>query len=67
MQSLAEKRTALELMAFDKCLNETELTVRWCHSEANLADSLTKTTATGPIDLYMKTWSWALVDDDEQL
>ncbi|CAK0866482.1 unnamed protein product [Prorocentrum cordatum] len=66
-QSLAEKRTALELMAFEKCINETKLIVRWCHSEANLADSLAKTTATGPIDLYMKTWSWALVDDDEQL
>ncbi|CAK0828505.1 unnamed protein product, partial [Prorocentrum cordatum] len=67
MQSLAEKRTALELMAFEKCINETELIVRWRHSEANPADSLTKTTATGPIDLHMKTWSWALVDDDEQL
>ncbi|CAK0867695.1 unnamed protein product [Prorocentrum cordatum] len=29
MQSLAEKRTALELMAFEKCINETELIVRW--------------------------------------
>ena len=67
MQSLAEKRTALELMAFERCIEETGLIVRWCHSEANLSDSLTKASAYGPIELYMRTGSWVLVYDEEQL
>ena len=67
MQSLAEKRTALELMAFERCIEETGLVVRWCHSEANLSDSLTKAAAYGPIKLYMRTGCWVLVHDEEQL
>ena len=67
MQSLAEKRTALELMAFERCIEETGLIVRWCHSEANLSDSLTKASASGPIELYMRTGCWVLVHDEEQL
>ena len=67
MQSLAEKRTALELMAFERCIEETGLIVRWCHSEANLSDSLTKAAAYGPIELYMRTGCWVLVHDEEQL
>eukprot|EP00959_Pyramimonas_sp_CCMP1952_P303163 6343568-Pyramimonas_sp.AAC.1 len=67
MQSLAEKRTALELMAFERCIEETGLIVRWCHSEANLSDSLTKASAYGPIELYMRSGSWVLVYDEEQL
>ena len=41
--------------------------MRWCHSEANLSDSLTKATAYGPIELYMRTGCWVLVHDEEQL
>ena len=67
MQSLAKKRTALDLIAFERCIGETGLILRWCHSEANLNDSLTKAAADGPFKLYMRTGCWALVDDDEQL
>ena len=67
MHTLTEKRTALELMAYAQCIKEVGIETRWCHSEANLADSLTKTTAPGPMELYMKTHKWALVEDDEQL
>ena len=41
--------------------------MRWCHSEANLSDSLTKASAYGPIELYMRTGCWVLVHDEEQL
>eukprot|EP00974_Lingulodinium_polyedra_P127522 11202463-Lingulodinium_polyedra.AAC.1 len=67
MHTLTEKRTALELMAYAHCIQEVGITTRWCHSEANLADSLTKTTAPGPIEIYMRTHTWALVQDEQQL
>ena len=60
MHALAEKRTALDLMAYAQCIHEVGIDTRWCHSEANLADSLTKTTAPGPMELYMKHHTWAL-------
>ena len=65
--TLTEKRADLETMADAQCIKEVGIETRWCHSEANLADSLTKTTAPGPMELYMKTHRWALVEDDEQL
>ena len=67
MHTLKEKRTALELMAYAQCILEVGIDTRWCHSEANLADSLTKTTAPGPMELYMKNHMWALVEDGAQL
>ena len=67
MTSLAEKRTALELLAYEKCIEEVGIITRWCHSEANLADSLTKASAVAPIESYMVSQSWSLVHDPEQL
>ena len=67
MQSFAEKRTALELVAFERCIGETKLFVRWGRSEAKLSDGLTNATAHQSIDAYMRTGCWALVDDDEPL
>ncbi|CAK0884738.1 unnamed protein product [Prorocentrum cordatum] len=67
MQTLAEKQTALELLACEGYIEKTGLIVIWCRSEANLSDSLTKAAAFGPIELYMRTGCWALVDDEEHL
>ena len=64
---LAEKRTALELLA---CIQNTELNeteTRWCHGEANISDSLTKVQATKLIVDFMKTSEWTLVRDPNQL
>jgi hypothetical protein len=64
---LAEKRTALELLAYiqNTDLNGTE--TRWCHGEANISDSLTKSTACKLIVEFMKTSEWTLVRDPNQL
>ena len=67
LQQLAEKRTGLELLAYSKCIEEVGIDTRWCHSEANLADSMTKTTAPVPMQRYMKHHSWAVVLDEELL
>ena len=45
LQQLAEKRTGLELLAYARCIEEVGIETRWRRSEANLADSMTKTTA----------------------
>ena len=64
---LAEKRTALELLAYiqNTDLNGTE--TRWCHGEANISDSLTKPTACKLVVEFMKTSEWTLVRDPHQL
>ena len=43
---LAEKRTALELLAYIQNTDLNETDTRWCHGEANISDSLTKISAT---------------------
>ena len=67
LQQLAEKRTGLELLAYAKCVEEVGIETRWCHSEANLADSLTKINAPGPMQAFMERLSWSIVHDAEQL
>ena len=58
MQSLAEELTALELMGFERCIEETGLIGRWCHSEVNLSDNLSKAAAYGPIELRARAGCW---------
>ena len=59
MATLAEKRDALELT---HRIPTWEVGIDTCcwHSEASLADSLTKFTSE-PIGLFMKAHTWALV------
>lgn len=57
---LAEKRTALELLAY---LRNTELngtTTRWTHGGANLADGLTKLGNHPMLREFLETSTWAL-------
>ncbi len=42
---LSEKRTAIEMLGFQQHVKDEDITVRWVHGEANLADSLTKPAA----------------------
>ena len=64
MQVLTEERAALELMAYEACCDEVCIDAKLCHSEANLADSMAKATASGPIRLYMTSRAWAIGRDE---
>ena len=61
LQQLALKRTGLELLADAKCVEDVGIETRWCHSEANLADSLTKVNAPGTMQAFMERQSWSIV------
>ena len=62
---LAEKRGALELLAYARNTRESECMTRWVHSGANIADAMTKTTASAVMVEFMKTHQWTLVQDDK--
>ena len=64
---LAEKRTALELLAYLKNteLNYTE--TRWVHGGANLADGLTKLGLHPMLREFLNTHTWSLVQDKSQM
>ena len=51
----------------EQCVEDMGIETRWCHSEANLADSLTKVNAPGPMQAFMERQSWSIVHDAEQL
>ena len=40
--SMSDKRSAVEGLALRESLGRTKTQLRWCHSEANVADGLTK-------------------------
>ncbi|OLQ15715.1 Ankyrin-2 [Symbiodinium microadriaticum] len=63
----AEKRTSIELLAVKESQINTRVEMRWVHSEAQLANSLTKA---GPVgareyELYFRMGhQWRLVEDE---
>eukprot|EP00439_Symbiodinium_sp_Y106_P032777 s3772_g3.t3 len=60
----AEKRTSIELLSLKEAQLQTGLLVRWVHSEAQLANSLTKHGGQREYDLYFKMrHRWRLVED----
>ncbi|CAE7662420.1 RE1 [Symbiodinium sp. CCMP2592] len=60
----AEKRTSIELLAIKESQIRTGLHVRWVHSEAQLANSLTKSGGHREYDLFVKmNQQWRLVED----
>ena len=63
---LAEKRTALELLAYlhNTAANGTE--TRWVHGGANLADGLTKLGVHPMLREFLETSTWSLVYDPAQ-
>ena len=66
----AEKRTSIELLAVKESQNNTRVEMRWVHSEAQLANSLTKA---GPVgareyELYFRMGhQWRLVEDEAMM
>jgi hypothetical protein len=63
---MEEKRSALEMMDFRERTNNKHTHVRWVHSEANLADSLTKAAATAQLQEFLIDCKWALTKDPLQ-
>ena len=63
---LAEKRTALELLAYLKNTEANKTETRWVHGGANLADGLTKLGAHPMLREFLETSTWSLVYDPAQ-
>ena len=62
----AEKRANIELLGLKEAQNSTGLQVRWCHSEAQLANGLTKAGHPREMELYYRMGhQWRLVEDPE--
>ena len=64
---LSEKRTALEMLAYLKNTESNGTETRWAHGEANIADGLTKVGNHPMLQEFLRTSSWALVNDASQL
>ena len=67
MERLAEKRTALELLAYMHNSRRCKTKTRWQHGGCNLADGMTKTGADALIREYLHTGQWELVKDGKAL
>ena len=62
----AEKRTDLELMGLKESQYTTDLSIRWVHSEAQLANSLTKAGGGKEIEMYYQMrYQWRIVEDEQ--
>ena len=62
----AEKRTDLELLGLKEAHAATDLVIRWVHSEAQLANSLTKHGNCREIELYYQMrHQWRIVEDEQ--
>ena len=62
----AEKRTNIELIALKESQEQTGLILRWVHSEAQLANALTKGSTCREMELYYgMNHSWKIVADPE--
>ena len=65
---MKEKRTGIEAMAIKRSLSATRTSLRWCHSDAQLADCLTKGSeqAQKSMDLLKKrNCTWKIVYDPD--
>ncbi|OLQ14156.1 hypothetical protein AK812_SmicGene1722 [Symbiodinium microadriaticum] len=66
----AEKRTSIELLAIKESQQNTQVCMRWVHSEAQLANSLTKAGSGGAreYELYYRMGhQWRLVEDESMM
>ena len=62
----AEKRTHIEMIALKESQLQTGLILRWVHSEAQLANALTKRHNCKEMDLfYHMNHAWKIVEDPE--
>ena len=61
----AEKRSNLELLSIKQSQQENGLHVRWVHSEAQLANALTKVGNARELELYYRmNHTWRIVEDE---
>ena len=64
----AEKRTSIEMLALKEAQTCTNVKLRWVHSEAQLANSLTKSGGQREYDLYYRMGhKWRLVEDEPMM
>ncbi|CAE7632776.1 RE1 [Symbiodinium sp. CCMP2592] len=64
----AEKRTSIELLGLKEAQRRTNVIIRWVHSEAQLANSLTKENGLRELELYYKMRQhWRIVEDERML
>ena len=64
----AEKRTHIELLALKEAQWNTGVIIRWVHSEAQLANSLTKANGMREYELFCKMGHrWRLVEDEAMM
>ena len=62
----AEKRTNIEALALKESQQNTGLIVRWVHSEAQLANSLTKSGGKNEIEMFYRMGQqWRIVEDPD--
>ena len=60
----AEKRSNIELLSIKASQHSTHLDIRWVHSEAQLANGLTKMSTSREFELYYKMGGrWRIVED----
>ena len=65
---MKEKRTGIEALAIKRSLSATGTSLRWCHSDAQFADCLTKGSeqAQKSMDLLKRRgYTWKLVYDPD--
>ncbi|CAE6958741.1 RE1 [Symbiodinium sp. CCMP2592] len=62
----AERKADIELLSLKEAQARTKVQVRWVHSEAQLANSLTKCGGSKEIELFYKMGSsWRIVEDEK--
>ena len=62
----AERKADIELLSLKEAQQRTKVLVRWVHSEAQLANSLTKSGGSKEIELFYKMdSSWRIVEDEQ--
>ena len=60
----AERKTSIELLGLKESQQKTQVIIRWVHSEAQLANALTKAGSYKELELFYKMHhSWKVVED----
>ena len=65
--SMQDKRSAVEGLALREGIGRTKTSLRWCHSEANVADALTKldNRAHEMLRKFLQSKVWRIVWDSD--
>ncbi|CAE7688746.1 RE1 [Symbiodinium sp. CCMP2592] len=64
----AEKRTSIELLGLKEAQRRTNVIIRWVHSEAQLANSLTKANGLKELEMfYRMSQKWRIVEDENMM